>query len=123
MRDHKYHTSPMMAGMWGAKPSLDFEFSQFLLLRLVNFSAWAKQDDKYADQVLLSKVIFPEIQGKVLAHDSYHCGLWPGQTRPFPSQRPEEPLNFVGAVQDEKATPVLMVCPPPCRKKPDWIYC
>ncbi len=117
--------------MWGAKPSLNPGFTQELFQRLF-INAMNKNEEefhaKFFDQALLARFIFPYIHGRVLVHDSYHCGghLHINETKAWPTQRPEEqPLNFVGAVYDSKAEPMLVECPPPCRPKDhqDWIYC
>ena len=62
--------------------------------------------------------------GRVLVHDSYTCGTFAiNETRGFPTQRLEEPFNFVGAVAGENGNVMLEPCPPPCRSHQDWIYC
>lgn len=61
-----------------------------------------------------------------MAHDSFHCGLFRVNTvRPFPTPRPIEPYNFVGAQMFGHSKPYRDVCPPPCRPKEhmDWLYC
>ena len=66
------------------------------------------------------------ILGRVLAHDSYNCGfLNINKTKGFPTQRLEEPPNFVGSNSGKMGSPMLEVCPPPCRPfdHKDWIYC
>ena len=66
------------------------------------------------------------ILGRVLAHDSYNCGfLNINKTKGFPTQRLEEPSNFVGSNSGKMGSPMLEVCPPPCRPfdHKDWIYC
>lgn len=127
MRDHKYHSAPIMAGMWGAKPTLNLKFARDIMLGLMQNADKDSNHGKDTDQVLLAKHIFPHLKGRVLAHDSYNCGqLYINETKGFPSRRQEtEPLNFVGAVEDEKALPILVICPPPCRPMDhkDWLYC
>ena len=53
-----------MAGMWGAKPNLDPEFSRFVINNLIEASRNIKIE-KTTDQVLLARYLYPYINGKV----------------------------------------------------------
>ena len=122
MRDNRAHSAPILAGMWGAKPSANQPFIQALMKPL--FLSALKNPDRYTDQILLAKHVFPYINGQTLAHDSYNCvQLRINQTVGFPTQRLETPMNFVGSVQDYFSEPMMQICPPPCRRNQDWIYC
>lgn len=122
MRDNRAHSAPILAGMWGGKPQENHRFLQALMKPL--FLSALESPDRYTDQILLAKHVFPYINGKTLAHDSYNCvQLRTNETKGFPSERLEEPMNFVGSVQDYFAEPMMQVCPPPCRRNPDWKYC
>lgn len=122
MRDNRAHSAPILAGMWGAKPQENHQFFETLMKPL--FLAAVENPDRYTDQILLAKHVYPYINGMTLAHDSYNCvQLRINETKGFPSQRLEEPMNFVGSVQDYFAEPMMQVCPPPCRRNPDWKYC
>ena len=52
-----------MAGMWGAKPNLDPEFSKFVINNLIEASRNIKIE-KTTDQVLLARYLYPYINGK-----------------------------------------------------------
>ena len=141
--------------MWGAKPGLNLDFANILMKRLIHGSIEMRESHgKGLDQLLLGRYIFPFLDGKfyqvvplakffclwnystvffenfilgrVLAHDSYNCGfLNINKTKGFPTQRLEEPPNFVGSNSGKMGSPMLEVCPPPCRPfdHKDWIYC
>ena len=102
----------------------------------LNVSIVKKQRAKYSGSTLAKffsflKLLYGNlfenfILGRVLAHDSYNCGfLNINKTKGFPTQRLEEPSNFVGSNSGKMGSPMLEVCPPPCRPfdHKDWIYC
>lgn len=128
LRDHRNHRAAILAGMWGAKPFMDRLGTSSLLKNM--FSASEKfrthAEEKVFDQFILTEVLFPAIKDVAMAHDSFHCGLFRVNTvRPFPTPRPIEPYNFVGAQMFGHSKPYRDVCPPPCRPKEhmDWLYC
>ena len=60
-------------------------------------------ENKYADQQILMEIIVPVANSSILAHDSFHCGVFSnlGKVVPFPTRRKEdEPYNFVGSQVD-----------------------
>lgn len=93
MRDHPYHTVPILGGMWGCRRGI---------LRNVNFSAsieqWNKFGRKGIDQDFLGQVIYPFVQDKAMEHSEFNLNFG-GVTRPFPTKRID--YEFVGDVFDE----------------------
>ena len=124
MRDNRAHSAPILAGMWGAKMDENRNFITTLMKPLFQNALVSESKDKYTDQNLLARFVWPYINGRTLAHDSYNCvQLRINHTKGFPTQRLEEPMNFVGSVQDELGEPMMIICPPPCRHNKDWKYC
>lgn len=88
MRDHPWHGSLMLGGMWGVKgcPAM----SDWI-------ASW-KQEDRYqTDQDFLQSMVYPIASKDAMIHASF-CAIEP-EARPFPS--PRSGLEFVGQVFDE----------------------
>ncbi len=93
MRDHPYHTVPILGGMWGCRNGI---------LRNVNFSQtiekWNQFHRKGIDQDFLAQVIYPFVKNKSLEHSEFNLRF--GQEiRPFPTKRID--YEFVGDIFDE----------------------
>lgn len=93
MRDHPYHTVPILGGMWGCRNGI---------LRNVNFSQtiekWNQFHRKGIDQDFLGQVIYPFVKDKSLEHSEFNLKF--GQEiRPFPTKRID--YEFVGEIFDE----------------------
>ena len=93
MRDHPYHTVPILGGMWGCRNGI---------LRNVNFSQtiekWNQFHRKGIDQDFLAQVIYPFVKDKSLEHSEFNLKF--GQEiRPFPTKRID--YEFVGEIFDE----------------------
>lgn len=95
MRDHPYHSTHIMAGMWGVKGGI----LKGMSISIKNFNP---KIEKGEDQVFLSKVIYPLIYNKQFTckvHDPFF------ENKPFPSEckRGEENNGvwFIGQVFDE----------------------
>ena len=69
------------------------------------------------------RYVWPWAKDISIAHDSYLCKNYPF-TKAFPTQRRNEPNNFVGSVVSENAN-LWQECPKECRPKDhlDWIHC
>ena len=69
------------------------------------------------------RYVWPWAKDISIAHDSYLCKNYPF-TKAFPTQRRNEPNNFVGSVVSENAN-LWQECPKECRPKNhlDWIHC
>jgi hypothetical protein len=93
MRDHPYHTVPILGGMWGCRNGIlrDIKISK-------QIENWNKFSRKGIDQDFLGQVIYPYIRNKAMEHSEF--GLRFGvDIRPFPSLRND--YEFVGDVFDE----------------------
>lgn len=93
MRDHPYHTVPILGGMWGCRNGI---------LRNVNLSKsiekWNKFNRKGVDQDFLGEVVYPYVRDRALEHSEF--GLrFGGEIKPFPTDRTN--YEFVGDVFDE----------------------
>jgi hypothetical protein len=91
MRDHPYHTTEILGGMWGCRNGIlnDIE-SEIIKYNKGNF--WQ------VDQNFLKEKIYPKILKNSLTHDSFF--KIEVNTKPFPSERVNK--EFVGDVFDEK---------------------
>lgn len=90
MRDHPYHTVPILGGMWGVKVGAVPAFGQLM-------KRWPKEDRLQTDQEFLTQKIWPLVANDTLCHDEFFTHLWGGQ--PFPT--PRRGVEFVGASFDE----------------------
>jgi len=93
MRDHPYHTVPILGGMWGCRNGI---------LRGIKISSqiehWNKFGRKGIDQDFLGQVIYPYVRTKSMEHSEF--GLrFGGEIRPFPGQRKD--YEYVGDIFDE----------------------
>ena len=93
MRDHPYHTVPILGGMWGCRNGI---------LRGINFSksieGWNKFSIKGCDQDYLGQVIYPLVRNRAMEHSEFGLNFG-GQIRPFPTKR--ENYEYVGDIFDE----------------------
>ena len=81
MRDHPYHRTEILGGMWGVR-------NHFLgdMKHLIN--KYAKGDFWQVDQNFLKEVVYPIVKNNALVHDEYF------EKKPFPTVR--LPGFFVG---------------------------
>ena len=93
MRDHPYHTVPILGGMWGCRNGLMRKIKISDLIR-----SWNKFEKKGADQDFLGQVVYPLVVNTSLEHSEFNLRFG-GNIKIFPTQR----LNyeFVGDVFDE----------------------
>lgn len=93
MRDHPYHTVPILGGMWGCRNGI---------LRGVNLSAsiekWNQFGRKGIDQDYLGQVIYPFVKERSMEHSEFNLRFG-GDIRPFPTQRKD--YEYVGDIFDE----------------------
>jgi len=90
MRDHPYHNTPIMGGMWGCRPVLLPEMGKMA-------EEWisTQPDQKGSDQNFL-RMIYPMIENNLYTNDEFF------ESFPFPMNRNEDPVvKFVGQVFDE----------------------
>lgn len=81
MRDHPYHGTAILGGMWGAKNGILRGISKKVL-------EYNKGNFWQVDQNFLREIIYPLIYDKSLVHDEIF------EKKPFPTQR--ESREFVG---------------------------
>jgi hypothetical protein len=93
MRDHPYHTVPILGGMWGCRRGI---------LRQVNFSKsieqWNQFHRKGIDQDFLGQIIYPFVKERAMEHSEFGLNFG-GEIRPFPLSR--ENYEYVGDIFDE----------------------
>ena len=91
MRDHPYHTTEILGGMWGVKhPKLE---NLNLLM-----AAYEKCEFWQVDQNFLKEVVYDKVREDSLVHDEFF------ENRPFPSKR--EGTEFVGMAYDQDDMPL-----------------
>ena len=93
MRDHPYHTVPILGGMWGCRKGLlrDIKISK-------QIEHWNKFGRKGIDQDFLGQVIYPYIRNKAMEHAEF--GLrFGGESRSFPTKR--QNYEYIGDIFDE----------------------
>jgi len=92
MRDHPFHTVPILGGMWGAKRGADLQIAEAM-------DKWNKEDRWQTDQEFLAHKIWPKHYFKSIVHDDWNRFQLPGlETRAFPT--PRNGKDFVGAIID-----------------------
>jgi hypothetical protein len=93
MRDHPYHTVPILGGMWGSRNGL---MCKIKLSKLIE--NWNQYSTKGIDQDFLGRCVYPLIIDNCLEHSEF--GLkFGGNIRNFPSKRKN--YEYVGDVFDE----------------------
>jgi hypothetical protein len=97
MRDHPYHTTPILGGMWGCRGGImnKIKLSEKIL-------QWTNQNNgNYnfgVDQDFLAKVIYPIVVEHSMEHSEFNLKFG-GEIRSFPTIRNN--YEFVGDVFDE----------------------
>ena len=93
MRDHPYHTVPILGGMWGSRNGI---MRNIGLSKLIE--EWNQYQRKGIDQDFLGQVVYPKIRNNCLEHSEFGINFG-GQIKTFPTLR----LNyeFVGDVFNE----------------------
>jgi len=81
MRDHPYHATAILGGMWGARYGILKGVSK-------KIEAFEKEDRWQIDQDFLKTIIYPEVRGYSKVHDPFF------ERNPFPTDRIED--EFVG---------------------------
>ena len=86
MRDHPYHTTQILGGMWGVKSGILNNMKNMI-------DNYVKGDFWQVDQNFLKEVIWPIVKDNHVSHDEYFDG------NKFPTER--KPRLFVGQPFDE----------------------
>jgi len=106
IRDHEYHNTMVMGGLWGGKTGfLKGHKMQDLI------SNWLDKSEKGQDQFFLAEIVVPIVGiENLLSHDSYHCKTYPNSI-PFP--RPDSYKDFAWQVYkvDEKFHDIAVSSP------------
>ena len=87
MRDHRFHDTKILGGMWGCRNDILVEHKQ-------KIHSYSKQDRWGTDQDFLRDDIWPSVKDSSFVHDNWmrYDG---GEKRPFPTERVDE--EYVGA--------------------------
>lgn len=93
MRDHPYHTVPILGGMWGCRNGL---------MRKIKLSSliekWGKYERKGIDQEFLSEIVYPLVKDFSMEHSEFGLN-YGGKIKTFPSSRKN--YEYVGDIFDE----------------------
>ena len=92
MRDHPYHTVPILGGMWGSRNGL---MRKIGIIKLIE--SWNQFQRKGIDQDFLGKCVYPLIINTAMEHSEFGLNFG-GETKLFPSKRLD--YEFVGDVFD-----------------------
>ena len=164
LSDHPHHGVKILGSGWGSKlvrEETRMNWQKAWNSGFTDKLVWAKRNDYGPDQTFLQRYIFPFkknlksfikkncryvwnwAKASSISHDSYTCKNYP-RTKGFPTQRKNEPNNFVASGKSELYNFVLFklififlllvvaenhtlwkVCPKACRPKnhPDWEHC
>jgi hypothetical protein len=90
MRDHPYHNTEILGGMWGVRNGLLKNIKELI-------NDYTKGDFWQVDQNFLREKIYPLVINNSFTHDSYLN--YNTNSKPFPSKRINR--EFVGDVFDE----------------------
>tara|TARA_Y100000592_G_scaffold14675_3_gene21213 strand:- start:13385 stop:14011 length:627 start_codon:yes stop_codon:yes gene_type:complete len=90
MRDHPYHATEILGGMWGVRNGLLSGIKDMI----ANYDL-GEYDNKYqVDQNFLREIVYPLVKDHSIVHDEYF------ERKPFPTPR-KNLQDFVGQVYDE----------------------
>lgn len=93
MRDHPYHTVPILGGMWGCRNGI---MRKLGLIKMIE--SWNQYQRKGIDQDFLGRCIYPLVYKTSMEHSEFNLRFG-GEIRPFPTIRND--YEFVGDVFDE----------------------
>ena len=126
MRDHPFHSVPMLGGLWGTSTNGSRKvwrdvWEGIWINIIADPLSKSGRDKKGPDQTLLARHVWGKVPGGVLQHDSFFCGKYPDGSKGFPSQRPNSTGNLAGAEPDRRQENIE--CPTQCRRKQNWKFC
>ncbi len=93
MRDHPFHTTPILGGMWGCRNGIMREIGLTSMIE-----EWSQYERKGIDQEFLAKMVYPLVRDRALEHCDFNLA-YGGEIVPFPTKRKD--YEFVGDVFDE----------------------
>jgi len=91
MRDHPYHGTEILAGMWGCKYPILKDMKDFI-------KDYTKGDFWQVDQNFLREVVYGKVRENALVHDEFF------ENKPFPSRRKDK--HFVGMAYNQDDMPL-----------------
>ena len=96
MRDHPYHATEILGGMWGCRNGILVG-----VIKAIDEYDRGSFDNKYqVDQNFLREILYPLVKNRAMVHDEFF------EKKPFPSKAPMRTSSyFVGQVYDEKEVP------------------
>ena len=99
MRDHPYHSVPILGGMWGCRNGLMIKIGLSDKIREWNIrNKEVTNWQNGIDQDFLGQCVYPLVVGDSMEHSEF--GLrYGGEIRPFPTERKN--YEFVGDVYDK----------------------
>ena len=92
MRDHPYHATEILGGMWGVKSPILKNIRNMI-------KEYSKGNFYQVDQNFLREKVYPLVKHSAMVHDEFF------EKKPFPM--PRDGLEFVGKVFDENEETVL----------------
>jgi hypothetical protein len=91
MRDHPYHTVPILGGMWGCRNGILKDIDK-------DIEKWSAFSKKGCDQDFLGQIIYPKIINNAIEHIDFGLNFG-GNIRPFPTKRIN--YEYVGDIFNE----------------------
>lgn len=76
IRDHPFHNSKMLAGLWGLRPGFAPWFQEAV-------ESYTFTSDYGSDQDFLASMVYPRIQDSCMLHTSFHGHEGPERTTKF----------------------------------------
>lgn len=89
MRDHPYHGTQILGGMWGAKKGVVPNMKEFI-------ERFPKGEFYQIDQIFLAQIVYPMVRYNSIVHDEFH--KYDNHRKNFPTERINK--EFVGDVFD-----------------------
>jgi hypothetical protein len=97
MRDHPYHRTEILGGMWGVRNGLLFGIKDMI----ASYNTREYYNKYQVDQNFLREVVYPIVKDKAMVHDEFF------EKKPFPTQRVDK-SDFVGQVYNENGEAVFL---------------
>ena len=91
MRDHPYHQTEILAGMWGCRNGILSDIKDMVF----NYDMRDYDQTYQNDQNFLREVVYPLVKDKAMVYDEYF------EKKPFPTKR-QFVGDFVGQVYNER---------------------
>lgn len=92
MRDHPYHATEILGGMWGVKSPMLKNIKKMI-------EEYSKGDFYQVDQNFLKEIVYPLVKETSMIHDEFF------EKKPFPL--PRNGLEFVGKIFDQNDDTVI----------------